>query len=81
MAFDGRYIVYSDCKETQVFVFDREQLRLRKLTKKLCTANGIKKLPSSAFLALKPSQDGEDDASETQLIMVTKDLDVCSINL
>ena len=44
-ASDGRYIAYSDCKDTQVFQFDRDDLILRKLTKKICVKNGIEFLP------------------------------------
>ena len=31
----GHYIVYSDCKDTQVFYFDAETLQIQKLTKKI----------------------------------------------
>ena len=44
-AFDGRFIVYSDCKETHVFSFDLTQLKLRKLTRKICSANSLSQLP------------------------------------
>lgn len=37
VAFDGKYIAYSDCKETHIYSFDREQLKLRKLTRKVCS--------------------------------------------
>ena len=76
-AFDGRFIAYSDSKETQVFSFDREQLRLRKLTRKVCSQAEVRKLPAAAFLAIKPAQDGLAE----QLVMVTRDLDVCTIDL
>ena len=58
-AFDGRFIVYSDCKETQIFSFDKEQLKLRKLTRKVCSQAGIRKLPPAAFLAIKPAEDNQ----------------------
>ena len=37
VAFDGRLIAYSDCKETNIFAFDKQQLKLRKLTKRICS--------------------------------------------
>ncbi len=77
VAFNGRFIAYSDCKETQIFSFDKEQLKLRKLTRKVCSQAGIRKLPSAAFLAIKPTEDGQAE----QLILVTKDLVVCTIDL
>ena len=44
-ASDGRYIAYSDCKDTQVFQFDKADLTLRKLTKKICAKNEIESIP------------------------------------
>lgn len=59
VAFDGRYIAYSDCKETQIFSFDKEVLKLRKLTRKICSLAGVDKLPSASFLAIQPAADGK----------------------
>ena len=41
----GNYIVYSDCKDTQVFFFDSETLQIQKLTKKISQVNGLQSLP------------------------------------
>lgn len=35
VAFDGKFIAYSDCKDTQIFSFDRDSFKLRKLTRKI----------------------------------------------
>ena len=78
IAFDGKYIVYSDCKETQVFMFDRNNLKLRKLTRKITTQAGLPRLPPAAFLAI---QAAEGDERAEQLILVSKALQVCSIDL
>ena len=76
-AFDGQYIVYSDCKETNIFKFDRTQLKLKKLTKKVCAHAGVKKLPSASVLAIKPAEDEKNE----QLVLVTKDLTVLLVDL
>jgi hypothetical protein len=41
----GNFIVYSDCKDTQVFYFDAETLQIQKLTKKISQINGLQSLP------------------------------------
>ncbi len=41
VAFNGRIIAYSDAKETQVYAFDSKKLKLVKLTRKLCSTNGL----------------------------------------
>lgn len=70
VAFDGKYIAYSDCKETQIFMFDKENLRLRKLTRKITSQAGLPRLPPASFLAIQPSVEGKPE----QLILVSKAL-------
>jgi hypothetical protein len=41
----GNFIVYSDCKDTQVFFFDADTLLIQKLTKKISQVNGLQSLP------------------------------------
>ena len=76
-AFDGRYIAYSDAKETQVFVFDKDELKLTKLTKKITVSMGIKSLPPAQALFFKQIE----DTSTTSLVMISNDLEIGEINL
>lgn len=39
-------IIYSDCKDTQVFLFESKLLKLRKLTHQICQKANMKALPS-----------------------------------
>lgn len=75
-AYDGEYVVYSDCKDTQVFHFDRTELSLRKLTKKICVQNEIHSLPSSQRIFLK-----KEDEGSTKMILATTDLDIIEVDL
>ena len=59
VAFNGQYIAYSDCKETHIFAFDAQQLKLRKLTRRICSQNGIKSLPPVSFLAFHKVEGSE----------------------
>ena len=56
VAFNGQYIAYSDCKETHIFAFDAQQLKLRKLTRRICSHNG---LPPVSFLAFHKVEGSE----------------------
>ena len=77
-AFDGRLIAFSDCKETQIFCFDKVLLKLKKLTRRICSQNGIERLPPASFLAFQPVECRE---HEVQLVMLTKDLQICTVNV
>ena len=58
-------------------MFDKENLRLRKLTRKITSQAGLPRLPPASFLAIQPSVEGKPE----QLILVSKALQVCSIDL
>ena len=76
-AFDGQNIAYTDAKETQVFKFDTEELKLTKLTKKICAILGIKSLPPAQALFFRKSESGD----STSLIMITTSLEIVEIDL
>ncbi len=67
----GKFIAYSDCKDTQVFTFDQDKLQLTKLTQKICLANeGLDLLP--AALHLKIFEDP--DTKEPKLLILDSSL-------
>ena len=51
-------MVFSDGVDTQVFTFSLEDLKISKLTKKICHENGIKALPAARHLQLYKSEEG-----------------------
>ena len=73
---DGKYLAYSDCKDTQVFQFDKDDLVLRKLTKKICAKNEIESIPVAQKLFLI-----DNDNESSKLILVSVDLDIFEIDL
>jgi hypothetical protein len=47
----GKFIAYSDCKDTQIFSFDSDNLQLTKLSQKICLENeGLSALPAALHL-------------------------------
>jgi len=45
MAASGEYLAYSDAVDTQIFHIDIKELKITKLTKKICVQNNISALP------------------------------------
>jgi hypothetical protein len=47
----GKFMAYSDCKDTQIFSFDSDNLQLTKLSQKICLENeGLSALPAALHL-------------------------------
>ena len=44
--FLGKFIIYSDCMDTQLFEFDSESLEIKKLTQKVLNETKIEVIPS-----------------------------------
>lgn len=74
----GKFIAYSDCKDTQIFAFDSENLQLTKLTQKICLANeGLQSLPAALHLKLFT----DPDSNEPKLLILDHSLTLHQLNL
>lgn len=49
---DAHILIYSDCVDTQVLRFDPKELKVNKLSKKICHQNQIEMLPAAKWIDL-----------------------------
>lgn len=67
----GKFIAYSDCKDTQIFSFDSDNLQLTKLSQKICLANeDLESLPAALHLKLFL----DPDSNEPKLLILDHSL-------
>ena len=74
------FIAYSDNIDTQILQFNQTTLQIVKLTKKISVKNGLERLEAAKWMKIVESE-GHDDQKTFELIMITQDLKVLSINL
>ena len=74
------FIAYSDNIDTQILQFNQTTLQIVKLTKKISVKNGLERLEAAKWMKIVES-DSHDDQKTFELIMITQDLKVLSINL
>ena len=66
--YSGKYIAFSDCKDTQIFCYDNENLQIQKLTKKIAHTNSIPQLPACCYI-----KGFKDDNGADKIFMVSQE--------
>lgn len=74
------FIAYSDNVDTQILQFNQTTLQIVKLTKKICVKNGLERLEAAKWMKIV-EKESHNDQKTFELIMITQDLKVLSINL